>query len=79
MSGAESVSPSGLGAPLAELLAFLRAGRHLMPGGGVRTLRELRKALPGVPVVGLLRDHFPSTNAAVRAASMTRMRAGGAR
>jgi len=61
-----------------ELLAFLKAGGHLGQGGKVRTLNELRKALPGVPVRSLLR-YFPNTDAAVRAASMARMRAGGAR
>lgn len=64
---------------LPEVLASLQAGRHLLPSGGVVTLRTFKQQFNGrdFPVVSILRQHFPDIERAMRHASMTRLLAGG--
>jgi hypothetical protein len=72
-------SPSGLAAPLADLQVFLQAGGHQMAGGESKSLNQIRKALPGVPVAALLKAHRPDILAAALAASRANVRAYGGR
>lgn len=62
-----------------EVLASLQAGRHLLPSGGMVTLRTFKQQFAGrgFPVALILRVHFPNIERAMRHASMTRCAAEG--
>lgn len=64
---------------LHEVLASLQAGRHLLPSGGVVTLRTFKQQFNGrgFPVALILREHFPNIERAMRHASMRRSAAEG--